>query len=362
MFTGDNSIPDKIVIYYKKKIDFDRIHKAIVYKYEVLKKTIPDMERKRKELLDSNSKTSDMSKILFNKKQIKKIETEIEDYKNDKSLNEYISSTEEILSELKGERGNDEDLIETYFSICRKYINIDFIRSSDEAGKCRGCGEKIEENIQSDDLQVCPHCDCLNTVMRPSKYTRDIEFGNTFYDEDIINFIKVMDKFEGKNTTPIHDGLYDELDLYMENINMKKGEYYRSLPLKEDGEKEGTSKAILWQALESLGHNQYYDVAPYICHVYWGWKLPDLTLYRDKLIEDYQSTQAVWVRIKKDYKRSASLGTQYRLYVQLLAVGYPYCKKENFRIQEMVESLRMHNHAWKRMCEEAGVDYHPISS
>lgn len=362
MFSGDTSVPDQIVIFYNKKIDFDRIDKVIQHKYNVLKELIPEKEKEIESRNRDIKKQTECSKIKNHEKEIKNLKKEIEDYRNDVSLNEYISSTRKILEDLLGDYGSDEELIEKYFSICRKYIQIDFIRDSQEAGKCKNCGEKIEESIQPDDIQPCPYCDCLNSVMRPTKYVRDIEYGNTVYDEDIINFIKVLDKFEGKNTTQIHSKLYEELDEYMENINMKKGEYYRGLPLTKDGEKEGTSKKILWQALESLGYNQYYEEASYLCHVYWGWSLPDLSSYRDKMIEIYQSTQTVWHRIKKDFDRSASLGTQYRLYVQLCALDYPYCKKENFRIQEMVDSLRLHNRAWTRMCQETGVKCCLISS
>ena len=362
MFSGDESIPDQIVIYYKKKIDFSRIDETIQHKYHILKSTIPKLEREIEERKREIKTHQDQSKINHHEQEIKRIRNEINDYENDISLNDYISSTRDILGDLLGEYSNDEEKMDQYFTLCRKHIQIDLIRDSKEANFCRGCGQRIEETVQLDTIQACPHCDCLNSVMRPTKYIRDIEYGNSVYDEDIINFIKVLDKFEGKNTTNIHESLYDELDEYMENVNMKHGEYYRALPLTKDGEKKGTSKKILWQALESLGYNQYYEEASYLCHVYWGWALPDLSAYRDKLIEDYQSTQAVWLRIKKDFDRSASLGTQYRLYVQLCALDYPYCKKENFRIQEMVDSLRLHNRAWARMCKETGVKCCLISS
>ena len=44
------------------------------------------------------------------------------------------------------------------------------------------------------------------------------------------------------------------------------------------------------------------------------------------------------------------------------AVKYPYCEKEDFKIQENVESLRLHNDAWKKMCELSNIDYHHVSN
>jgi len=362
MFVGSVDIPDRIDIYYHHKIDYDAIDFTIKHKFKLLKEHLPEIKKKYEKKikrLEDESEILEYSTTLQLKEECKKMFTEIDDYMNDKSLNRYISQTKDILEILNVD--DDLDLTEKYFSVCRDYIKINFHKNIEEDIKCVGCGLSLEEPSHVEFSVVCRNCDTINSSMKPSKYIRDVEFGNTVYDEDIINFIKVLDKFEGKNTCPIHPELYNELDNYMENLNMKRGDYYRKQPINEKGKKDGTSKRILWQALESLSYNQYYEEASLICHRYWGWKLPDLSFYRDKLIEDYQSTQAVWNIIKGEFKRSASLGTQYRLYVQLLAVGYE-CEREDFRIQEMVDSLRLHNRAWGRMCKETGVAYHPISS
>jgi len=364
MFAGSIDIPDRIVIYYHNKIDFSAIDFTIQHKYNILKKHLPDMIKKYEKNMKKIELESDRleySSILQIKEDTTRMIMEINDYKNDTSLKNYLEESKHILSILKTKENYDSDMVEDYFSICRKHIKIDLIKNIEEEIKCVGCGGPLSEPTHIEMVVVCPNCDTINPSMKPSKYTRDIEFGNTVYDEDIMNFIKVLDKFEGKNTCPIHPELYEELDGYMENLNMKPGAYYRNLPINKNGKKDGTSKRILWQALESLGYNQYYEEASRICHIYWGWTLPDLSFYRDKLIEDYQNTQCVWNMIKGDFKRSASLGTQYRLYVQLMAVGYE-CDREDFRIQEMVDSLRLHNQAWSRMCKETGVPYHPISS
>ena len=71
-------------------------------------------------------------------------------------------------------------------------------------------------------------------------------------------------------------------------------------------------------------------------------------------MKDYQLTQKVWNNIKQEYKRSASLGTQYRLYVHLASLDFP-CKREDFKIQDMPDSLRLHNSAWERMCKECNI-------
>ena len=366
MFAGCDSIPDRIIIYFNKKIEFRKIDTTIKFKFEKLKETIPFLEKKKKTLEKDLEDERDVSKIKFIKNEINKLERTVKDYQEDISIDKYNTDVKTILDEIDDKNDKeeiiDQSLMDGYFSIAKKYIMIDIIKDISEENICINCGERIDDNINMDNILVCSFCDAINTTMRLTKFTRDVEYGNTVYDEDITNFIKVLEKFEGKNSTPIHEGLYNELDEYMKSIDIKPGEYYRALPLNKEGKKDGTSKRLLWQALERLGYNQYYDEINRIIHVYWGYTLPDLSHYRDQLIEDYQNTQTVWKRIKKDYDRSASLGTQYRLYKQLLAVGYPHCNREDFRIQEMIDSLRLHDHAWKRMCDETGVTFYATSS
>lgn len=362
MFAGCDSIPDRIIIYFDKKIEYDKIDKTIKFKFQKLKETIPQLKSRKKRYQKELEGEKDVSKVLYLKKEIKKIGNTIKDYQQDISINKYIELTQSVLEQIELSHGVvSQSLMDTYFSVAKKYINIDIIRDVTEESSCVNCNEPIDENTNIDNVVICPNCDAINTIMRLTRFIRDVEYGNTVYDEDITNFIKVLEKFEGKNSTPIHEGLYDELDEYMKSVDIKPGSYYRGLPLNEEGKKEGTSKRLLWQALERLKYNQYYDEINRISHVYWGYALPDLSHYRDQLIEDYQNTQTVWKRIKKDYDRSASLGTQYRLYKHLLAVGYPNCRREDFRIQEMIDSLRLHDHAWKRMCEETGVKFFPTS-
>lgn len=283
--------------------------------------------------------------------------------KNNKRLSdEYVRDTESLIKEYI--KTDYIEIAKLYVEKCKKYMKIDIIKLDVYGFNCKGCGldlKDIKEDM--DGIYECPDCKCVNRCIKPIKYIKDLEHHNSnSYDDDINNFMKILDKFEGKNVSSVPDKLFDELDEYfLTKEKMKKGEYYRKLPLTYEGKKEGTSRKKLWLALESKGYNHYYDETSYIAHIYWGWDLPDLSLYRDQILKDYQLTQQVWQRIKKNYKRSASLGTQYRLYVQLKAVGFPNCKQEDFKIQDMVESLRLHNSAWQQMCEETGVKYYQVN-
>ena len=253
--------------------------------------------------------------------------------------------------------------MEDFLDICSIYIRIERIKNIDYTFRCKGCKRSLEDlKEDSDGIVTCPNCNCINTYMKPNIYHRDVEKFNYFFDEDINNFVKILDKFEGKTNIILGKDFIDKLDNYFSGIGMKKSDYYKNLKTTLDGKKEGTSRKFLWNALEKLGFSQYYDEVSYIANIYWGWDLPDLTRYKDQLIRDYQISQAVWNLIKTDYKRSASLGTQFRLYVQLKAVDYPNAKREDFKIQENIESLRLHNECWKIMCERCNIKYHYVTT
>lgn len=360
-YLDKEEIPDKIIVYLSKNIDLLQIDKTIFYRYTKLKENLD----KNKNYIVELKKEYDKSYIESKKKDLlDKIDRE-KDYVNniekDIILNRYLEISKIYIHSFK-EGIRDLNLIKDYLEIANNYIMIDIIKNLEDNINCEGCGKELEcfeENIEG--FNVCPYCHCINNYIKPFKCIKDPEHYllNTG-DDDINNFIKVLSKFEGKNVSNIPEELYTKLDNYFLNKGMEVGIFYKDLPHDEEGKKEGTSKKKMWTALETLAYNQYYDEISHITHIYWGWKLPDLSLYKNQIIKDYQLTQQVWQKIKKDYNRSASLGTSFRLLSHLKAVDYPYCKKEDFKIQDMVESLRLHDDAWRRMCEETGVKYCPI--
>lgn len=306
-------IPDHVVIKYKDYINVDKLHQILQHKYDVLKKKELDVSTYQ---------------VYF-----------------DESA--YLIKT---YNETK-----DKNSLQKYLDLCNKYIKIECIREVDYSIRCKGCNKVLDNDEENEDnIFICSICECINTFLKPNTYIRLSDNGST--EDDTNNFIKVLDKFEGRNEPHPPEEIYVQLDNYFTSMKMEKGEYYRNLPLNQSGKKEGTSKKKLWDALENTGNNKYYDESNFIAHKYWGWKLPDISLYREKLISDYQETQNIWNKIKYKYNRSASLGTQFRLYVHLKAINYP-CDREDFKIQDMVESLRIHNDAWKIMCDETDLKY-----
>lgn len=307
-------IPDRIIIKYKESIDVKKIDEIIKHKYNVLK-------RKNENIY---------------------------------IYDEYLEKSKDLIERYV--KLEDKTSLQGYLDLCNKFVKIDCIKQIDSSLRCKGCTKILDpEEENEDNIYICSACECINTFLKPNTYSKvSNKFSSS--EDDTNNFIKVLDKFEGRNEPHPPESVYNELDKYFISMNMKLGEYYREKPLNSRGKKNDTSKKKLWDALENTGNNRYYDESNFIAHKYWGWKLPDISLYRDKLVSDYQETQNIWNNIKHNYNRSASLGTQFRLYVHLKAIDYE-CDREDFKIQDMVESLRIHNDAWKIMCEETGLKY-----
>lgn len=351
IFAGTNlSIPDKIHIYYSSKIDINRINDIIIHKFKVLSKSTSKIQKKIDKLIKKMNTESILSVIEDYRAKINHNQLLLHDYSQNITLNKYLNESKKFLTL----NNPNLEICKDYINIASKYINIELLKKSKQTFACKGCNYSLENAVEEEEnVYICPICNCFNNFLSPYNYIKDVEYGKSV-DEDVSNFSKILDKFEGKNDIEIDKDLITKLDKFFVSRDMKKGSYYKTLELNSEGRKDGTNKKILYEALEELNYSQYYDETNYIANIYWGWKLPDLSLYRDKLLKDYQLTQKVWNNIKHEYKRSASLGTQYRLYVHLVSVDYP-CKVEDFKIQDMPDSLRLHNNAWTRMCEECNI-------
>ena len=317
ILTDDSGVPEIIKVTYDDKLNVEYIDEIVQFKLRKIKK---------KDLLENYLKNSE------------------------KRIKNYILNP-------------SKKSLEEYLDICSKYIRIERIKNIKNVFKCKCCGKKLDEMEEnSEGIVVCDECNCINTFMSPNVYQKDIDKYNYYFDEDVNNFVKILDKFEGKTKLILGSEFLKKLDSYFLSIGFKKGEEIRKLPMKTDGKKMGTNRKMLWNALEKLGFPQYYDETSYIANIYWGWRLPNLTNYREQLIKDYQITQNLWNSIKVNFKRSASLGTQYRLYVQMKALDYPYCDRSDFKIQDNVDSIRLHNEIWKIMCEKCNIKYFQVSS
>ena len=113
---------------------------------------------------------------------------------------------------------------------------------------------------------------------------------------------------------------------------------------------------MLIEAFSKTSNSTYYHVINIICANYWEWKLPDLTKYREILINDYKRTQQVYDTIKN---RNSNLNINIRLYCHLKSVGYD-CDFSDFKMLSTRNALEYHNKTIKEMFEKCDIPFYPI--
>jgi hypothetical protein len=198
----------------------------------------------------------------------------------------------------------------------------------------------------------CPECQTDHQVIlnKSSSYDSKLNFFNV--DNDMENFTKALLRYEGLQDRP-NPIIYDKLDTYFKQRNLPLSKDVKKLPLNERGKKDHTNREMLCKALAHIKHTEYYEDCNLIGHIYWGWKLPNLTHVKQTIFRHYSITQKCFYKIPLEVRdRISSLGTQYRLYKHLQLIGYE-CYPEDFKIAEDNKSLENHNRLWKLMCELA---------
>lgn len=253
-------------------------------------------------------------------------------------------------------------IIEKYLQLAGSYLSLDIVREVDIRARCPGCGGDTEDvEITSQGLQCCRHCCSVRESVVKTPFFKDgnrvnNSLGNNYEDE--ANFYKAFLRFQGKHPVKLPENLMSDLDDYFDRLNLPRGEEIRKMPLKENGRRGKTDKEMMYTALADRGYAAHYEDINLICHLYWGWILPDISHLETQLMEDYRESQRVYEEIPK--KRHSSLNSQYRLYRQLQKLGYP-CSSVDFKMIKTTNIIDDYEDIWEQMCERLGWKYHELS-
>jgi hypothetical protein len=259
-----------------------------------------------------------------------------------------------------------EDLLvatERYLCVASKYIKIIPCDNAKHEKKCEQCGEKFSrERVVSSGLYVCS-CGLETESLSKSGCSEFYKSKNSKIPYDTAEtFMKALSRFEGTSNDKIPVHMFDDLDAYFKHnysiLGIEQGRYYRSLPHLENGKKPGTSVTILLDAMKATGYPNY-PIVNAIARDYWGWILPDLSDVREIILRDYEATQRIYDKIKKENK--SSLNCNIRIYFHLKAIGYP-CSTEDFKLVTGKKSIVYHNEMWRQMIEDYNVNssYHKL--
>lgn len=374
-------IPQVVKGCYESDYNIISLDSIIKKKLEQEKKKIPYMRaelNKLKEKIKGRQKIIERENTIAN---INNLTKEIQCISTGEKIKEYINKTEKILEAYKflpkkpkiimfgkkvEQKEMDDDtkkrlhIIENFLDKASDYIQLELIRKNNIKMDTCSCGESLSKLASNDDgLLICPNEECgiVHNVVITSKMPKDgsrVSSCTSQDDDSIENFMRAFTRYQGLQTDKPKPELYKQLDDYFVRHGRPKGEIIRQMPLDPyTGRRGDTNHQMLLFALFEIGQTCYYEHSNLIGHIYWGWELPQVSQYKDRIISDYLKTQKVFRQIPMEEKnRTSSLGTQFRLWRHLQLAGHN-CSMDEFKIAENTDSINNHNRLWKLMCDGA---------
>lgn len=275
------------------------------------------------------------------------------EYKNIKTqLGAKIYGQEQVVSpEQKTRR---KELVDSYMRIVEDYIDIEICHKPIVIPQiCHNCGSDDLET--GDGLRICNVCQTTREVYTKDSYYNSgkkvnmVTKGNY---EDRDNFHKAIKRFQGKQPNKLPQDLFYKLDEYFSSYKLPTCNEVKSRPLSE--RKGGKlNKDTMYTALSRINYSGFYEDINLICHLAWGWELPDISHLEEQLMQDYDESQKIYNEIKEGH---SSPNVQYRLYRHLQRLGYP-CKDTDFKMIKTEEILVDYEDRWKQICQRLGWQY-----
>ena len=352
-----------------KKFEFEKTHKTKILKYlidlETQKlQTKPVFIIELKNILKSKHKYEEEYDQLMNngikEEYLKKVQVLIDVF-------QIIGFKKKIITFGSTKQNKKEDIIinkqrkfiiDKYIDIFNKYHDMNVIYPINTKTLCQVCKYDLTKYMCEDNGGVvCPRCNTEKTALIHTCIISDVKFNNNKDGyEDRENFWKALQRFQGKQNNHIPDRLYKELDEYFKSFGLPSGEDICKIELSKKGTRGNTSRSMMFKALSETNNSVFYEDVNLICHLYWGWLLPDISADEEQIMNDYDMTQEVFKKIPKD--RRSSLNAQYRLWQHLRIRGYKY-PIDDFKIVKTPDILVEHDRIMKIMCEECNLQFLP---
>ena len=249
-------------------------------------------------------------------------------------------------------------LISNYLEIARRYITINVIHEIPFDNTCPNCKQDLTD-VPIDDEHGVQRCPCglercsLTRTNIYSDSTKPTTSRNGYDDRD--NFLKALRRYEGKQPNRLPEHLTDILNRHFASFGLPSSEEIKQMPLTEKGTRGTTSREMMFKALYATGNVAYYEDINLICHIYWGWTLPDVSYLEDQIMDDYDKTQRIYESLPKE--RKSNLNIQYRLFKHLQMRKHK-CSIDDFKIVKTRDILEYHDSIWRQMIVGA-IEAHP---
>jgi ribosomal protein L37AE/L43A len=364
---------------FSDNLDILELHDFLMKKFEFEKETKSRLLVRQMEMENQKLKGPlYLIEIKIIKNDIKEMELEYNNLVQNIKMNEYKKITNEIfevynqighkkkiISFNNTKQNKKEDvintrlrkfLIEKYLDIFKRYHEIHIIHTQNLKTICPVCQHDLTKVISEEaGIVVCPKCNTEKTMLIHTSIISEVKYTNSKDGyEDRENFWKALQRFQGKQNNHIPERLYKELDEYFKSFGLAIGKEICSMELTKKGTRGNTSRGMMFKALSESNNSVFYEDVNLICHLYWGWLLPDISADEEQIMNDYDMTQEVFKKIPKD--RRSSLNAQYRLWQHLRIRGYRY-PIDDFKIVKTPDILVEHDRIMKIMCDECNLPF-----
>jgi hypothetical protein len=233
-------------------------------------------------------------------------------------------------------------IISSYLSIATKYMPITISKKMAPEDRCSNCQNKLSKGHGSEYCAKC-HLDQEDQMVVTRNKAK--EAGYQSETERRLNFIRFLERRQGKNIIEIPSLVFEKLDEYFRSIRFTSREEILKLPYDIYGGKEGTSKQLMYLALSKTSLTEYNENIETICHEYWGWKYSDYSDIFDSIIEDYDSIREAALKLKKEDEsgeRKVSLSNQFLLLWILTRHSF-LVRREDFKIAETQDIIERYS-------------------
>jgi hypothetical protein len=153
-----------------------------------------------------------------------------------------------------------------------------------------------------------------------------------FYQQELLSF-------EGKLEPVVPRGLIPKIERYVcHYFKVPEKEEVRKLPLGDKGERQGTSRGMIIDALKELYLEKHMGIVSNIANKMWGSRLPNMTKHHVKILTDCVVQKEVFTRMSTHGRKS---NLNQRLILMYITNRYGYkWDAVDFRVSTSTQTLQ----------------------
>lgn len=318
--------------------------------------TLPQLQRDLTNLLWILHNSSDTLDQISAKSQTSILRRRISDIENGFDLAFYISRTSDLLSRYRTLASSTKpksfmqttpldpkniarknSLIVEYLRIAKDYIDISSTMFRTAKMTCSGCYGSDFRATDDSSIFVCKSCGTVLEILDDSPTFKDtdrVNMSNRYTYTCRAHFIDAINCFEGKQHT---DGLNDVQDILEDEMQ------------KHNLKTTTVTKDHIYMFLNEKKLSDNYEDINLLYSRITNTPCPDITEYRNELLEIHEFLEEAYDAVKAD-DRTNALNVNFKLYKSLQLVDYP-CKKDDFYFLKTPVKQGEHDEVWKDMID-----------